>query len=190
MNWLIVLLVIVALAALGALAVIQVRSTALKRRFGPEYDRIVAEEGDRRAAEARLRERAKRRQALEIRDLVPAAAAKYAEQWRAAQMRFVDDPAASVRDADALVDLVARERGYPIDRRNEAIEMVSVDYPRLVGHYRVARAIHDRGEGETVTLDDQRMAFRSYRTLFTALAGAPTLQRQLASWRPAEGAST
>jgi hypothetical protein len=189
MDWLIVILVVIAVAAFGALAMIQTRSTLLKRRFGPEYDRLVAEEGDRRSAEARLRERAKRRDALEIRDLTPAAASKYTEQWRAAQMRFVDDPAASVADADALVDLVARERGYPVDRRDEAVEMVSVDYPRLVGHYRVARAIHDRSEHETVTLDDLRMAFRSYRALFTELAGATTPQRRLASPLPAEGKS-
>ena len=170
MEWLIVLIVVVALAAVVALALTQRRSVALRRRFGPEYERLLAEEnGDRRAVETRLRERQKRRDALDIRALPPEAREAYAEQWRETQLHFVDDPVLSLADAGGLVQQVARQRGYPVDDGDEGIEMVSVDHPRLIGHYRGAQAVDARAGDETVPLDDIRSAFRCYRALFNEL---------------------
>jgi|RhiMetdeSRZDD1v2_1073273.scaffolds.fasta_scaffold22722_4 hypothetical protein len=170
MEWLIVLIVVVALAAVVALALTQRRSVALRRRFGPEYERLLAEEnGDRRAVETRLRERQKRRDALDIRALPPEACEAYAEQWRETQLHFVDDPVLSLADAGGLVEQVARQRGYPVDDGDEGIEMVSVDHPRLIGHYRAAQAVDARAGDETVPLDDIRSAFRCYRALFNEL---------------------
>src|SRR6185369_13487014 len=36
---------------------------------------------------------------------------RYAQAWRAVEAKFVDDPAAAVRDADALAVSIYRERG-------------------------------------------------------------------------------
>jgi len=47
--------------------------------------------------------------------------------------------------------------------------MVSVDHPRLIGHYRAAQAVDARAGDETVPLDDIRSAFRCYRALFNEL---------------------
>lgn len=192
MEWLIVVIVVialVALVALGALAMTQTRSASLKRRFGPEYDRLVAEEGDRRSGEARLRERAKRHDALDLRELEPDTAADYAQRWREVQLRFVDDPATSLAEADALVEEVALKRGYPVDQRDEGIEMMAVDHPRVVERYRGARAVHHRSTEETVTLDDLRGAFQSYRSLFDELVGVEDPRRRMASPMRAEGES-
>ena len=74
-----------------------------RRRFGSEYPRTVARAGDRRAAESQLAEREQRHRQFEIVELEPAARARYLEAWRAAQGRFVDDPATATREADTLV---------------------------------------------------------------------------------------
>jgi hypothetical protein len=172
MTWLIVVLLIVVVLAVGAVAVTQMRSRTLKQRFGPEYDRLVEEEGDKRRAESTLSERAKRRDALEIQDLDPDVLRAYAEQWREVQERFIDEPQQTVADADALVQKVMRERGYPVDEFDERIDMVSVDHPELAENYRVAHATQVRQD--EASTDELRDAFQRYRSLFTELLAEST----------------
>jgi hypothetical protein len=169
MIWLIILLVIVAVVAVGVVGYKQTRSRQLQQRFGPEYDRLVEEEGDRKRAETELTEMAKRRDALELNDLDPDVLRAYADEWRAVQEGFIDDPTQTVAQADALVQRVMRERGYPVDAFDERIEMVTVDHPELADNYRTAHAIQERSEQGDASTDDLRDAFQLYRSLFAEL---------------------
>jgi hypothetical protein len=169
MTWLLVVLAIVVVLVIAVVAIPQLRSRSLKERFGPEYDRLVDEEGDRRSAEAELRGRVKRRGSLQISDLEPAAREAYAEQWLKAQQHFIDEPGQTVAEADGLVQTVMRERGYPVDDFDERIEMMSVDHPQLVDNYRTAHAIQLRSEQQEASTDDLREAFQRYRALFSEL---------------------
>ena len=169
MTWLLVLLAIVVVLVIGVVAIPQLRSRSLKQRFGPEYDRAVDEEGDRRSAEAELRGRVKRRGTLQISDLEPAAREAYADQWLKVQQRFIDEPEQTVAEADGLVQTVMRERGYPVDEFDERIEMMSVDHPQLVDNYRTAHTIQLRSEEHEASTDDLREAFQRYRALFSEL---------------------
>lgn len=169
MDAVIVVAVVVVVIALAAVAFAWWRSEALKRRFGPEYDRVVDETGDRRAAEAALRDRAKRRDDLELRELSPEARSRLTAQWHDVQAAFVDDPRRAVAEADGLLRAVMRERGYPADRFDERLEMVSVDHPELAEHYRSAHAVQqDDGAGSAST-DRLRDAFQIHRALFEDL---------------------
>src|SRR5215470_744261 len=114
MTWLLVVLAIVVVVVVAVVAFTRLRSRSLKQRFGPEYERLVDEGGDRRSAEAELRGRVKRRDTLEITDLEPAARDRYAGQWLEVQQRFIDQPEQTVAEADGLVQTVMRERGYPV----------------------------------------------------------------------------
>jgi len=170
MTWLIVLLAVVAVVA-AALVVARTRSASLKQRFGPEYDHAVEENGDRRNAEAALRDRVKQRDGLEISEPTPEASALYVEQWFAVQARFVDDPRQTVADAAELVTRVMNERGYPADDdaddSDDHSTYVSVDYPHVAAGYRMAQSV--RIGAETATIDDQRQAIQNYRSLFDEL---------------------
>lgn len=168
MTWLIIVAIVVVLVV-GAVAVLQKRSAAVRDRFGPEYERLVEERGDRRAVESELRERAKRHDALELHDLPEETREAYAIEWTTVQAGFVDDPGGTVARADALVARAMRDRGYPVDEWEERHEMVSVDHPELAENYRVAHAIHERAGTEEVDIDDLREAFQRYRSLFTEL---------------------
>lgn len=168
MMWLIVVLAILVVVALAVMYP-QVRSRSLKRRFGSEYDHAVDEAGDRRQAEGELRERVKRHDTLEIRELDPNDRDMYAAQWLDVQQRFIDAPEQAVADADTLVQTVMRERGYPVDEFDERIEMVSVDRPELADNYRVAHDIQLRSEQHEASTDDLREAIKRYRSLFTEL---------------------
>jgi len=148
-------------------------SQQLQQGFGPEYERTVEERGgDRREAEAELRERQQRRDTFEIRELEPAARDRYAERWRAAQRRFVDEPAPAVGQADALVMEVMRDRGYPVaDEFDQRAADVSVDHPDVVEHYRAAHDISRRATAGDATTEDLRQAMVHFRALFVELLG-------------------
>lgn len=166
-----VVLVLVALLAVGAFLVMrQGRKRAeLQDRFGPEYERAVDEQGGRGPAEKRLAEVAERRDELEVRELEPAERHAYAQQWTTVQAAFVDHPAAAARDADRLVGSVMRDRGYPVDDFETRAEMVSVDHPDVVEHYRAAHAVGARSGAANT--EELRQAFKHYRALFAALLG-------------------
>jgi hypothetical protein len=173
--WVIVLIVAVvaAVALLAWWAATRKRTTELRDRFGPEYDRTVQASGDdRRAAEAELAARRSRREQLNIRPLDAASRQRYAQQWTDVQGRFVDQPAASLAMADELVLLVMRERGYPMDDFDQRAADVSVDHPRVVEHYRAAHDVSTRVGSNQTNTEDMRQGLVHYRALFAELLGA------------------
>jgi hypothetical protein len=177
MTWVILALVVVALLVVAAVVIEQQRSASLKRRFGPEYDRVVEEHGDRKGAEAALRERIKRRRSIELHDLPVAAVERYRAQFHTVQTAFVDDPGGSVAAARNLVDQVIADRGYHDavegdgdgDGTAEPVELVAIDHPHLVANYRTAQT-----GGAAASLDDLRATFIHHRELFEAILAEGT----------------
>jgi FtsZ-interacting cell division protein ZipA len=168
----VIIIAVVIIALLAVVVARRRRSQGLQSRFGPEYPRAVARADDRRAAESQLAEREQRHRRLDIVELEPAARARYQEAWRAAQGRFVDDPATATGEADALVTEVLRERGYPVEDFDQQADDVSVDHPDVVEDYRAAHVVaRANGQGLAST-DDLRQAFVHYRSLFAELLGA------------------
>jgi hypothetical protein len=167
----VVIIAVVVIALLAVVVARRRRSEGLQTRFGPEYPRTVARADDRRAAEAQLAEREQRHRQLDIVELEPDARARYLEAWRAAQGRFVDDPATATREADTLVTKVLRERGYPVEDFEQQADDISVDHPDVAENYRAAHALalaNDKGLASTENL---RQAFVHYRSLFAELLG-------------------
>jgi hypothetical protein len=175
MNTGLLVVIIVVVIVLAALAVVlgqRRRSQGLQERFGPEYERAVAREGDRRTAESELTRREQQHKELEIVELDPDARARYQEAWRATQGRFVDDPNGATREADLLVARVMRDRGYPVDDFDRRVDEISVDHPTIAENYREAHAVSRANEQGLATTDDLRKAFVHYRTLFVELLGS------------------
>jgi hypothetical protein len=171
--WLLVIVVVVLVCAIGVLALRQRRSSRLREGFGPEYDRVLRERGDQGAAEAELRERRERRRSYDIRPLDRGARERYAGRWRVMQARFVDQPASSLGDADELVAEVMRERGYPVEDFEQQAADVSVDHPVVVDHYRQAHAIYARNAEQQASTEELRQALVHYRALFAELLELP-----------------
>lgn len=176
MDTLTAVVLVVALLVAGALAWMylrQRRSGELRSRFGPEYDHVIRERGDRRDAERELKAREKRIDRLTIRPLRPEERTRYAERWKAEQVRFVDEPREAVRNADHLVEEVMKDRGYPVSDFSQRAADVSVDHPHLVENYRSAHDVAERnGRGEALT-EDLRHAMLCYRSLFEDLLEEP-----------------
>jgi len=160
---------IIVIAAIAFMSSRKRRRLQLKQRFGPEYDRVLRQEGDPRKAEGVLEFRQKRREKFRIHPLSAADRSSFAVRWNEVQARFVDDPPGAVTIADSLVTDVMQSRGYPIGEFDQRAADLSVDYPLIVENYRAAHAIALRhGEGKAST-EDMRQAMVHYRLLFQEL---------------------
>lgn len=167
----VIVIVVAVIAALVAVAVVASRRRALRERFGPEYDRVVAEQDSRSAAERELRERERRHAELELTPLSPESRARYAAAWEELQVRFVDSPAQTVGEADELVSRLIAERGYPTGDFSDQIAHLSVEHARTLTHYRDAHEIRQRNERGEAGTEDLRQALVHYRALFADLLG-------------------
>jgi len=155
--------------------VIARRKTArLKQHYGPEYERLVSETGDEKAAERELTARERKRDKLDIVPLTPSARSDFTARWHRIQIGFVDSPAEAVGVADRLVTDVMRERGYPVDDFEQRAADISVDHPQIVENYRTAHGIHLSQQRGEVSTEEQREAFVHYRALFERLLETTT----------------
>jgi hypothetical protein len=145
------------------------QSRRLQQRFGPEYSRVVGTVGDREKAEAQLKAREARVERLKLVALPPAEAARFAEEWKLLQARFVDNPTTVVVEAERLVRELMLKRGYPMADFEHRAADISVNHPKVVDNYRAAQAIASRAvRGESST-EDLRKAVLHYRLLFEDL---------------------
>ena len=80
----IIVIVIVVVLLAAAVGILLRRQRALQQRFGPEYDRLAAEVGPRRAR-SELAERERRIAQLDIRPLSAERRAAYDTQWATLQ---------------------------------------------------------------------------------------------------------
>lgn len=179
-----ILWVIVGLAVVGALIALiltvvlpRQRSRKLREEFGPEYERTFHRYGDRTRAEADLKERKERVSNLRLRSLAEAERARYVMQWEGIQARFVDEPSASIREANMLVADVMQARGYPVRDFDSQAGDLSVNYPALAENYRSAHAIFLRNERGQASTEELRQAVVFYRGVFSELLQGEAIRR-------------
>jgi hypothetical protein len=125
----------------------------LRRRFGPEYDRLAEQRGDPKAAERELAERVREHEALTLRPLAPDERERYARTWTSVQVRFVDDPRGAAQQADQVISGLLTAIGYPSEDRDRQLALASVDHARALGDYRQARELTQRGAAPNVDGD-------------------------------------
>jgi len=168
--------VILVIAGLAWLYARKRRSTTadLRQKFGPEYERALREHGSERKAEAKLEDRQKRVEKLNIRDLDAMERERFLKRWESVQSRFVDSPTGAVREADDLVSSLMKTRGYPISDFDQRAADISVDHPRMVENYRSAHEIARRVGKDEATTENLRTAMVQYRSLFEELVQVPT----------------
>jgi hypothetical protein len=178
MMWLVMaVLVVIAVAAVAWTYMQRQRRARLRDRFGPEYDRTVQEVGTPQKAEAILDARARRVEKLKIRPLSREQGESFLREWRRVQGLFVDDPDGAVAAADRLVTQVMAARGYPIEDFETRAADLSVDHPRVVENYRIARDLAQRRERREAGTEELRQAVVNYRALFNDLLDVHDIRR-------------
>ena len=173
MDTVLVVVIIIAIVLAVGVAVVVLyrwrRSDQLRQRFGPEYERTLEESSHRREAEKELRGRERRRSAFEITPLTGQDAARYSREWADIRLRFVDQPAEAVAQADRLVVRMMRDRGYPVDDFEQRVDDISVDHPEVAQHYREAHAVAIAQAADSADTEQLRRAVTSYGQLVHAL---------------------
>jgi hypothetical protein len=169
----IVAIVVLVVGAIVAFYLQRRRTEKLRQHFGPEYDRAVAEGGDRRLAEARLEERTERVKKFHLRPLVEEDRARFTEQWDRVQAHFVDAPAGAVAEADQLIGDLMATCGYPMGDFEQRAADISVEHPIVAQNYRAAHEIAVRQAKGQASTEDLRRAMIHYRALFEDLVSEP-----------------
>ncbi len=174
---LIIILVVVAIVAILLVAFFvyrrrrqQHRQERARQEYGSEYERAVEERGSEREAEQELRERRERVES-EVQPLSEESRGRYDEWWRQVEQTFVDDPEASLDNADRVVTEILIERNFPMDSQEEASKGVGVMYPGVVEDFREAQQTHrdaTGSEGEA-DLEKMRQAIQKYRSVYERL---------------------
>lgn len=163
-----------------AMAVMRAQRTKrLKERFGPEYDRLVSEVGDKRHVEDELDARVAHVNTLNIRPLTAEEVNRYALDWQKTQTEFVDEPLTALQKADQLIRDVMKARGYPVDDFEQRAADISVDYPELVTDYRGMHMIAVKQEDDHVSTEEMRQAMVHGRALFENLVSPATEEEDL-----------
>jgi len=165
----IVAVIVVVVGGVVAFYLRQRRTQNLRQHFGPEYDRAVAEGGDRSKAETKLLERTERVKKFNLRPLTPEDKARYTQQWDRVQAHFVDAPAGAVTEADQLIGDIMAIRGYPVGDFDQRAADISVDHPVVTQNYRSAHDIALRQAKGQAGTEDLRRAMIHYRALFEDL---------------------
>lgn len=171
-----IIVLVVAVIIIAALVIFSVsrqrrgRQERAREEYGSEYERAVEEHGSEREAEKDLRERRERMEG-EVQPLSEESRRRYDEQWRRVEQTFVDDPAASLDDADRVVAEILTERNFPVDSRQEASKGIGVMHPGVVEDFREAQrirqdAVSSRGEAD---LERMRQAIQKYRSVYERL---------------------
>jgi hypothetical protein len=173
-----IILVAIAFLVVGvvlAMAVMRFQRTRrLKERFGPEYERIVNEAGDKQKAESELEARLAHVEALNIRSLTAEEVNRFSLEWQATQTEFVDEPLAALQKADRLIREVMKAKGYPVEDFEQRAADISVDYPELVTDYRGLHLIAVKEADDEVSTEEMRQAMVHGRALFENLVSQET----------------
>jgi hypothetical protein len=163
--------VLVIAAAIGLWMYQRSRTRHLRERFGPEYDRRITEVGNRRQVEAALAKSEARLAKAEIRPLSATDRSRFADEWRRCQSRFVDDPAGADEEADGIVTMVMRARGYEVGDPDERLTDICAAYPEHASNYRSAYDVVARHRRRQASTEDLRAAFLNFRSLFDDMLG-------------------
>jgi hypothetical protein len=130
----------------------------LRRRLGPEYDLLVEQRGDPKAAEQELVERVRERDSLTLRPLARDERARYVQTWTSVQERFIDDPRGAAQQAAQVIGGLLTAIGYPSADHDRQLALASVDHAYALSDYRQARDLMQRAAASNGDGDGGRAA--------------------------------
>jgi hypothetical protein len=165
-----VVILVVVLIVLGAtLEHRKAKTLALRNRFGAEYDLAVLTQGSARKAETKLADRETRVEAMKIRDLSATERDRFIVEWHNLQSRFIDQPMATVTEADNQISALLVARGYPVADFEQRAADLSVTYPSVLQNYRLAHGVAVRTGEVEATTEELRVVMIQYHAIFDEL---------------------
>jgi hypothetical protein len=109
---------------------------------------------------------------LQVRPLPAGAREPYLQAWQSLQGRFADEPEATIRESDRLIQRVMRERGYPSGDFGPVTEELSPEDAVVIDNYRILHRISVKSETDFVPPEDVQRAVAALRALFDSLVAS------------------
>lgn len=165
---------VVAAIVVVAIVVLAVRVSRRRReraelrdRYGPEYERTVAELGSAKAATADIRAREGAHDEVRLRDLDPHELDDLRARLATAQYDFVEDPDQALHEVGRIAVDAVGYRGYPLHSGSEqALRHLALDHPRAA--QAVRRVIEAPAEQDD---DSRRRALLDVRDALREICG-------------------
>ncbi|MFB8076735.1 hypothetical protein [Streptomyces sp. NPDC056013] len=107
--------------------------------------------------------------AVDTRPLPEHVRERYVREWQGVRAQFADRPDAAVHDADRLVSVLMRERGFPTEDFEQRTLDLPVEHGRALERYREAHEIGLLAAAHRATAEQLDTAMAHYRALFDAL---------------------
>lgn len=167
--WIAIAVAVVVVVAVVAWLLLR-PSHRLKKKFGPEYNRVVRQSDDKKAAHEELQQRLERHDAYELRSLDAGEQERYIADWRTLQRHFAKQPATGLLEADDLVTRLLHDVGYPTDSFEQQAADLSAEHADVVDDYREARAVVRDTRAGSAGTEEIRLALLRYRTVFEQVA--------------------
>lgn len=171
---LVVPLVLLALLLLGGAAVVLV---VLRRRRPPAQAGTAASTAAETALPpaARTGERARVEQPG-VRTLAPGERQRWVTVWEGVQRRAQDRPVLALSEADAVVERLLRECGFPVDDPRPPGDVVPGRAAEVLGSFRAGRALEQANSSTRSDPAQVQRALEHFDRAFAAVVadGAPT----------------
>lgn len=168
-----IVIAVVAVVLIGVLLVLaqrkRSRAAGYEDRYGREYQRTIDRVGSREAAQRELDERAERRRRSPLRPLPSSRRDELLDRWERLQAQFIEAPAATVRNADVLLDEAARDRGYADADIDQRLQDLALEHSDEVHAYRQATGRTKADRGPVEDEESLRRTMVAGRDLFHAL---------------------
>lgn len=167
--WIVIAVVVVLVIAAVAWMLLS-PGRRLKRRFGSEYDRVVASSDDKKSAHAELKQRVERHDELSLNELNEEQQQRYVDDWRQLQRHFAKQPATGLLEADELITRLLADVGYPTNSFEQQAADLSAAHAEVIDEYREARAVVRDTRAGSAGTEEIRQALLRYRTVFETVA--------------------
>jgi len=167
--WIVIAIVIIVIIAVVVWMMMR-PSRRLKKQFGPEYDRVVRQTGDKDAAQEELQQRLERHDSYSLRELNADEQDRYVADWRMLQRHFAKQPATGLLEADELITRLLGDVGYPTNSFEQQAADLSTSHADVVDEYREARAVVRDTRAGSAGTEEIRQALLRYRTVFEHVA--------------------
>ena len=106
---------------------------------------------------------------LHVRQLRAEARERYLAAWQTVQSRLDDEPEASIREGDRLLQTVMRDCGYPTGDFGRAPVDVSIEEKIVLDNYLVAHRVSVKSETGSISPEEVQRAMIALQAAFDGL---------------------
>jgi len=162
-------LMLVSGAVMGVLAL-------RRRRAGRRSQATAPAAGPRRAPRLRADRGTEltRPEQLGIRTLTPGERQRYLSAWEGVQRRAEHLPTVALCEADAVVDRLLRDCGYPVDDPRAPGDVVPGRHADVLASFRAGHALEQINSSSRSDVEQVRQAMAHFRTAFEAVVAEGT----------------